>query len=240
MYVSEWPWLTEVGNFLGLLWRFQVLDHPLVMLGDLAYDSGSMATKIAAIVWCATTVVFLLLERFSLSACIQFNFWNFSLSSRICRGRDDDGGGLLFKQQDIDKIVAVADPHGPGAVMWPMTAQTGRVILDLSVSETNKALLLQAKGIIPLLVSSLLLDPGAETGRPTLSRFYIKVGDHLPFYQDRLVTNVAKVKGNEDFGRRSAQREAEFRCDRTGGATVRKTASFLCFPYVCPEPVLAK
>eukprot|EP01046_Picozoa_sp_COSAG06_P006581 COSAG06_NODE_310_length_17775_cov_9.971374_24_plen_119_part_00 len=73
MYVSEWPWLTEVGNFLALLWRFQVLDHPLVMLGDLAYDSGSMATKIAAIVWCATTVVFLLLERFSLSAeCIQF------------------------------------------------------------------------------------------------------------------------------------------------------------------------
>ena len=53
----------------------------------------------------------------------------------ISGGRDDDGGGLAFRQKDVDKIIEVMDPHGPAAALWPMTEQTGRVVLNLSVSE---------------------------------------------------------------------------------------------------------
>ena len=48
---------------------------------------------------------------------------------------------------------------GPGALLHPLTEQSGRILLNLSVSETNKALLLKAEGFIPLLVDSLLLHP---------------------------------------------------------------------------------
>ena len=73
-------------------------------------------------------------------------------------GRDDDGGGLIFKQADIDKIVLVAGHRGPLAAVWPMTAAYGQSILNLCVSDLNKQLLLNAEGFIPLLVDSLLLD----------------------------------------------------------------------------------
>ena len=78
-----------------------MLDNPLIMLGDLGYETGSIATRIAAIVW----------------------------------GRDDDGGGLAFKQKDVDKIIQVMDPRGSYFMLFPMTEQTGRVVLNLSVSE---------------------------------------------------------------------------------------------------------
>ena len=74
-------------------------------------------------------------------------------------GRDDDVGGLSFKQQDIDNIVHVADHRGPGATLWPMRPNHGRYILSLSISDRNKELLLSAEGFLPLLVDSLLLDP---------------------------------------------------------------------------------
>ncbi len=102
-----------------------MLDHPLIMMGDLAYETGSQATRIAAIVW----------------------------------GKDDDAGGLRFKQQDIDKIVQVADHRNPAtAAINPMTDYSGKVMLQLCISDTNKELLLRAQRFVPVLVDSLLLD----------------------------------------------------------------------------------
>ena len=72
-------------------------------------------------------------------------------------GRDDDGGGLTFLQQDIDKTVQVTDHRYPFAP--PLSRWSGRGILSLCVSDINKQLLLNAEGFIPLLVDSLLLDP---------------------------------------------------------------------------------
>ena len=102
-----------------------ILDHPLVMMGDLGYETGPQSTKIAAIVW----------------------------------GRDDDGGGIAFKQTDIDKLVFVADPrnHPAFALTNPITVLSGRIMLNLSISEINKDLLLNAEGLIPLWVDSLLV-----------------------------------------------------------------------------------
>lgn len=74
-------------------------------------------------------------------------------------GRSDDGGGLAFQQTDIDKIVEGAGHRGDAAQVLPMTAGHGQSILNLSVSEINKDLLLNAEGFISLLVDSLLLDP---------------------------------------------------------------------------------
>ena len=74
-------------------------------------------------------------------------------------GRDDDGGGLAFQQQDIDKIVHVADHRGAMAALYTMKSDYGQAILSLCVSDRNKALLLTCEVFIPLLVDSLLLDP---------------------------------------------------------------------------------
>ena len=81
-----------------------------------------------------------------------------SLAAQVW-GRDDDGGGLTFRQVDIDKIVQQADHRGPRVQFLSMQADHGQPILNLCVSDLNKQLLLNAEGFIPLLVDSLLLDP---------------------------------------------------------------------------------
>jgi hypothetical protein len=53
-------------------------------------------------------------------------------------GRDDDGGGLSFKQQDIDIVVRMADHRGPAAAANPMLVDHGQGILILCVSDVNK------------------------------------------------------------------------------------------------------
>jgi hypothetical protein len=53
-------------------------------------------------------------------------------------GRDDDGGGLTFRQQDIDKIVEVAGHRGPMAGWYSMKEDHGQAILSLCVSDLNK------------------------------------------------------------------------------------------------------
>jgi hypothetical protein len=53
-------------------------------------------------------------------------------------GRDDDGGGLTFKQQDIDQLVRMADHRGPLVAIFPMKEDYGRTILNLCVSDINK------------------------------------------------------------------------------------------------------
>ena len=101
------------------------MQHPLVMMADMGLETGSRATRIAAVVW----------------------------------GRDDDGGGLAFKQEDIDKVVQVADHRDRELVaIFPMTAAHGTAIRSLAVSDLNKELLLSSEGLIPLLIDSLLLD----------------------------------------------------------------------------------
>ena len=84
-------------------------------------------------------------------------------------GKDDDGGGLAFKQQDIDMVVKVA---GTNLLMWPMTEQSGQIILNLSISDINKELLLNAEGLIPLLVSSLLLHQDSDNPRRQQPNFH--------------------------------------------------------------------
>ena len=74
-------------------------------------------------------------------------------------GRDDDGGGLPFKQQDIDKILRKkADHHGPFAAFFPLEKDGFQSVLSLCVSDINKQLLLNYDGCIPLLIDCLLLD----------------------------------------------------------------------------------
>jgi hypothetical protein len=53
-------------------------------------------------------------------------------------GRDDDGGGLTFKQQDVDTVIRAADHRGPAAKIYPMLAIHGQSILSLCVSDLNK------------------------------------------------------------------------------------------------------
>jgi hypothetical protein len=74
-------------------------------------------------------------------------------------GRDDDAGGLTFKQVDIDTIVHYLDHRGPAAAFGPMMSTHGHGLLNLCISDQNKLLLLASKGFIPLIVDSLLLDP---------------------------------------------------------------------------------
>jgi hypothetical protein len=76
-------------------------------------------------------------------------------------GRDDDGGGLRFKQQDIDKVVLVTASHrGPAMVaFFPLTVGYGKTILSLSVSDLNKKLLLNSEGFIPMMVDNLFTNP---------------------------------------------------------------------------------
>ena len=74
-------------------------------------------------------------------------------------GRDDDGGGLTFKRDDIEKIVQIADHRASHSIYYPMREDHGQAILSLCISDLNKELLLDVTGVIPLLVDSLLLDP---------------------------------------------------------------------------------
>ena len=167
-----------------------MLDHPLIMMADMGYETGSIATRIAAIVW----------------------------------GRDDDGGGLAFKQKDVDKIIQVMDPRGSHFILFPMTEQTGRVVLNLSVSEINKELLLNAEGLVPLLVSSLLLDledprrsqPNFEAIAPVVQRDVAEAIAQLAMFppgrtallQDPTVVEALQqvaAEGWEDEARNHAQ-----------------------------------
>ena len=77
----------------------------------------------------------------------------------VAWGRDDDGGGLAFTQQDIDRIVLAADQRGQAASIFPLEEDECRGILNLTVSDINKEMLLNADRLIPVLVDSLLLDP---------------------------------------------------------------------------------
>eukprot|EP01043_Picozoa_sp_COSAG02_P026254 COSAG02_NODE_1506_length_12232_cov_420.616088_17_plen_143_part_00 len=74
-------------------------------------------------------------------------------------GRDEGGGGLIFKQIDIDKIVQVKDHCGELANYFPMKEDYAQTLLHLCVSDVNKQLLLNCDGFIPLMVDSLLLNP---------------------------------------------------------------------------------
>ena len=74
-------------------------------------------------------------------------------------GSVDGGGGLVFEQQDIDKLVLAADQRGQHAI-FPLLEDTAQSILSLTVSDVNKDLLLGAgPSFIPMLVDGLFLDP---------------------------------------------------------------------------------
>ena len=74
-------------------------------------------------------------------------------------GRDEDGGGLTFKQEDVDKVVQAADHRGDTSSLIGLQTHHCQAILSLTVSDANKELLLLADGFIRILVDSLLLDP---------------------------------------------------------------------------------
>jgi hypothetical protein len=98
------------------------LDHPLVLFKEFGSETGVTATKIAALVW----------------------------------GRDDalaeGGGGLTFKQQDVNVVVQMAGHRGTFAEFWPMKPDHGLPILNLCVSDEQKDLLLASEGFVSLLV----------------------------------------------------------------------------------------
>ena len=106
-----------------------LLDNPLVFAAAFGLETGSQATKIAALVWGRD---------------------DGGLAKPV---------GLTFKQHDMDKIVSLIDHRGPLAGFAPMREDHGQAILSLCVSDINKELLLKAEGLISLLVDSLLLDP---------------------------------------------------------------------------------
>lgn len=75
-------------------------------------------------------------------------------------GRDDEAGsGLTFTQRDIDSIVERLDHNGAFVKFMAMDATFGQALLHLSVSDINKQLLLQSENLLPVMISSLLLDP---------------------------------------------------------------------------------
>lgn len=88
-------------------------------------------------------------------------------------GREDDSGGLVFKQEDIDKILQMSEHRGPYASIYAMREDHGVPLLSLCVSDENKQLLLASEvGFIEILVDSLLLDlehPRRDDS-PTLGR----------------------------------------------------------------------
>lgn len=73
-------------------------------------------------------------------------------------GRDDDTGGLSFKQSDIETVVDWTRKWCAGGQMVAEKS-FDQSISSLCVSDTNKQLLLNCEDFIPLLVDSLLLDP---------------------------------------------------------------------------------
>jgi hypothetical protein len=76
-------------------------------------------------------------------------------------GKDDDVA-LAFKQVDVDKILLVANLHDPIICFRHgngICEDHARAILSLTVSDVNKDLLLNADGLLAVLVDSLLLDP---------------------------------------------------------------------------------
>jgi hypothetical protein len=75
-------------------------------------------------------------------------------------GRDDDAGGLRFRPQDIAVVVRVTGHRNPALVAFePLTPGFAKAMLNLSVSDLNKELLLACADFIPTMVDSLLLDP---------------------------------------------------------------------------------
>jgi hypothetical protein len=65
-------------------------------------------------------------------------------------GRDEDGGDLTFKQDDIDLLVEHQDHRGPWANTPHLQLKEGygQPLLCLSVSDRNKELLLNSKGFM--------------------------------------------------------------------------------------------
>ena len=62
-----------------------------------------------------------------------------SLTCKASRGRDDDGGGISFKQQDIASLVEVSDHRHMHASRYPLHERQGELMLNLCVSDLIKA-----------------------------------------------------------------------------------------------------
>jgi hypothetical protein len=83
--------------------------------------------------------------------------------------------------------------------MRPMKAGHGQGILNLSISDKNKQLLLNAPGFVELLVDSLFNDPQHPRreqqvrDRLLLRHFRLKTDG----YQDRLGTSTGKTRDKE-------------------------------------------
>ena len=96
--------------------------------------------------------------RFNIKAICLETGVQAAKAAALVWGRDDDGGGLAFRQEDIDKVMRMADHRGYFASIYAMRADHGHAILALCVSDVNKQLLLNSEGFIPILVDSLFLD----------------------------------------------------------------------------------
>ena len=76
--------------------------------------------------------------RFNIKAICLETGVQAAKAAALVWGRDDDGGGLAFRQEDIDKVMQMADHRGYFASIYAMRADHGHAILALCVSDINK------------------------------------------------------------------------------------------------------
>lgn len=71
--------------------------------------------------------------------------------------KEEKSSSFRFAQRDIDGFVKITTeiiaPSSFGMI-WPLSAKQLRGLLNLSISDTNKALLVSSSGFLPMLVTS--------------------------------------------------------------------------------------
>jgi hypothetical protein len=143
-------------------------------LGDtdhfVVYTALSVLTNCRAEVGCeakirsvAPALAFCL--EHDLDAAVELGNTTQGSAAAVCCGvfgRDEGGSEFSFSQQHID-ILLTRWSHIVRAVGYSKTSKPSAdsiQVLELSISDANKPLLLNTPGFIPYLVDALLIDPG--------------------------------------------------------------------------------
>ena len=85
--------------------------------------------------------------------------WQAFLASSVFGRDEDDDSGMELRQQDVDESVHIILLHADGRMPMPLISQWSTVVLDMSVSDRNKSLLLASPDLMTLVRLALFIDP---------------------------------------------------------------------------------
>ena len=132
-------------------------------------------------------------------------------------GRDEDDSGLELRQRDMDEGVLVLLAYLDGRMPLPITAQHSGFVLDVSVSDRHKQLLLKNPDLWTLIRLGLFIDPDHPKASTPVAIQEISQRDYsealqqlavFPAGREAILAEASIVKALEEVAERGVTPEA--------------------------------